>query len=167
MTTMPVMSEAVGAVADLRALADALRQGGAYDALPCRFDSAQWDCLSQYLQPHPARAGQVPIRQGERDRTLFFIESGTLTVHLEDVSGRMKLAVLAPGTVVGEGAFFSGQPRSATVVATRDSQLWALKYARFQELSARQSAIALELAMACAAVVVRRLASTTLRVAVT
>ena len=58
-------------------------------------------------------------------------------------------------------------PRSATVVATRDSQLWALKYARFQELSARQPAIALELAMACAAVVVRRLASTTLRVAVT
>ena len=79
-----------------------------------------------------------------------------------DVAGRV-----APGTVVGEGAFFSGQPRSATVVATRDSQLWALKYARFQELSARQSAIALELAMACAAVVVRRLASTTLRVAVT
>ena len=129
--------------------------------------SPQWESLAPYLEPYPVTAGQMPIRQGDKDRTLFFIESGTLTVHLEDVSGRLKLAVLAPGTVVGEGAFFSGQPRSATVVATRDSQLWALKYARFQELSARQSAIALELAMACAAVVVRRLASTTLRVAVT
>lgn len=113
------------------------------------------------------RTGQVPIRQGDKDRTLFFIESGTLTVHLEDVAGRMKLAVLAPGTVIGEGAFFSGQPRNATVVATRDSALWALKYTRFQELSQRQPAIALELTLACAAVVVRRLNHTTLRVAVT
>ena len=167
MTTMPVMSEAVGAVADLRALADALRQGGAYDALPCRFDSAQWDCLSLYLQPHPARAGQMPIRQGERDRTLFFIESGTLTAHLEDPHGRMRLAVLAPGTVVGEGAFFSGEPRSATVVATRDSRLWSLAYARFQDLSQRHPALALELALGCAAVVVRRLNHANLRVAVT
>ena len=151
----------------LRGLIDATRFGGAYDALPCRLDGPQWEGLAPHLEPYPVTAGQMPIRQGDKDRTLFFIESGTLTVHLEDVSGRMKLAVLAPGTVVGEGAFFSGQPRSATVVATRDSQLWALKYARFQELSARQSAIALELAMACAAVVVRRLASTTLRVAVT
>ena len=153
--------------ADLRGLIDAMRAGGAHDALPCRLSSAQWACLAPYLQPCPVRTGQVPIRQGDKDRTLFFIESGTLTVHLEDAHGRMQLAVLAPGTVVGEGAFFSGQPRSATVVATRDSHLWALKQTRFQELSARQPAIALELAMACAAVVVRRLASTTLRVAVT
>ena len=34
-------------------------------------------------------AGQMPIRQGDKDRTLFFIESGTLTVHLDDVAGRM------------------------------------------------------------------------------
>ena len=88
-------------------------------------------------------------------------------MHLEDVAGRMKLAVLAPGTVIGEGAFFSGQPRNATVVATRDSALWALKYTPFQELSQRQPAIALELTLACVAVVVRRLNHTTLRVAVT
>lgn len=155
------------AAVPLRGLIDAMRQGGAYDALPCALSSEQWSCLGPYLHAYPACTGAVPIRQGDKDRTLFFIESGTLTVHLEDVNGRLKLAVLAPGTVVGEGAFFSGQPRSATVVATRDSRLWALKYARFQELSARQPAIALELAMACAAVVVRRLAHTTMRVAVT
>ncbi|QTD45352.1 cyclic nucleotide-binding domain-containing protein [Ottowia testudinis] len=151
----------------LRGLIDATRFGGAYDALPCRLDGPQWECLAPYLQPYPACTGHMPIRQGDKDRTLFFIESGTLTVHLEDAAGRMKLAVLAPGTVVGEGAFFSGQARNATVVATRDSMLWALKLARFQELSVRQPAIALELSLACAAVVVRRLNHTTMRVAVT
>ena len=155
-----------GAIA-LRGLIDATRQGGAYDALPSGIRIEHWDALAPYLQPLSVRAGQVPIHQGDKDRTLFFIESGTLTVHLGDFAGRMKLAVLAPGTVVGEGAFFSGQPRSATVVATRDSRLWSLKHARFTELSARHPAAALELAMACAAVVVRRLAHTTLQVAVT
>lgn len=153
--------------ADLSGLIDAVQRGGGEDALPCRLDTAQWACLAPYLQPYPARTGQVPIRQGDKDRTLFFIESGALTVHLEDPRGRMQLAVLAPGTVVGEGAFFSGQPRSATVVATRDSQLWALKHARFRELATRQPAIALELSLACASVVVRRLGCTTRRVAVT
>ena len=145
----------------------ATRFGGAYDALPCRLDGPQWESLAPYLEPYPVTAGQIPIRPRDKDRTLFFIESGTLTVHLEDVAGRMKLAVLAPGTVIGEGAFFSGQPRNATVVATRDSALWALKYTPFQELSQRQPAIALELTLACAAVVVRRLNHTTVRVAVT
>lgn len=154
--------------AALRGLIDAARQGGAYDALPSGgMRIEHWDALAPYLQPLSVRAGQMPIRQGDKDRTLFFIESGTLTVHLEDVAGRMKLAVLAPGTVIGEGAFFSGQPRNATVVATRDSALWALKYTPFQELSQRQPAIALALTLACAAVVVRRLNHTTLRVAVT
>ena len=159
--------EADSAVADLSGLIDALRQGGAYDALPGQLQTEQWGCLSRYLQPHPVRVGQVAIRQGDTDRTLFFIESGTLTAHLEDALGRMRLAVLAPGTVVGEGAFFSGEPRSATVVATRDSMLWSLSHARFQDLSQHQPALALELALACAAVVVRRLNHANLRVAVT
>lgn len=158
---------AVAAVADLRGLVEALRQGGAYDALTCELTAEHWDCLGLYLQPHPVRAGQVPIRQGETDRTLYFVESGTLTAHLEDARGRMRLAVLAPGTVVGEGAFFSGQPRSATVVATRDSMLWSLSHARFQDLSQRHPALALELALGCAAVLVRRLNHANLRVAVT
>ena len=160
-------TEAAAAAADLSGLIDALRQGGAYDAMPSQLQAGQWDCLSRYLQPQPVRAGQVPIRQGDTDRTLFFIESGTLTAHLEDAHGRMRLAVLAPGTVVGEGAFFSGEPRSATVVATRDSMLWSLSHARFQDLSQRHPALALALALACAAVVVRRLNHANLRVAVT
>ncbi|MDO5691189.1 MAG: cyclic nucleotide-binding domain-containing protein [Pseudomonadota bacterium] len=151
----------------LRGLMSVIREGGAQDALPCRLDNDQWACLAPYLQPVPVPTGQVPIRQGDKDRTLFFIESGSLTVHREDSRGRMQLAVLAPGTVVGEGAFFSAQPRNATVVATRDSHLWALKHPRFLELSARQPTIALELALACGAVVVIRHANATMRIAVT
>ncbi|MDO5624947.1 MAG: cyclic nucleotide-binding domain-containing protein [Pseudomonadota bacterium] len=151
----------------LTGLLAAMRMGQAYDALPCTLSSGQWACLASYLLPYPVNTGHVPIRQGERDRTLYFIESGALTVHRDNPYGRMKLAVLAPGTVVGEGAFFTGGPRNATVVATRDSKLWCLKHGRFTELAQRQPAIALALSMACAAVVVRRLDHTHLRVAVT
>lgn len=151
----------------LRGLIEAVRQGGAYDALPSTLDPAQWAALAFYLQLRLVHAGDHAIRQGERERTLYFVESGTLTVHADDASGRRKLAVLAPGTVVGEGAFFSGQPRSATVVATREARLWSLTHAQFQALSRHHPAIALDIAMACAAVVVRRLAHTTMRIAVT
>ena len=155
-------------VEQLRGLIDAIHGGGAYDSLPLRLGTSQWDVLADYLTPCLIRTGQVPIQRGVRDRTLYLVESGTLTVHLQEgATGRMRLAVLAPGTVVGEGAFFSGEPRSATVVATRDSRLWSMTHSRFQALAAQHSPIAVELAMACAAVVVRRLAHTTMRVAVT
>ena len=39
-------------------------------------------------------------------------------MHLIGDSGQMQLAILNPGSVVGEGAFFSRLPRSANVVAT-------------------------------------------------
>ena len=157
----------LGSAAALRGLIDATRQGGAYDALACGLDGDQWACLAPYLQPCQVRTGQVPIRQGDKDRTLFFIESGTLTVHLEDVAGRMKLAVLAPGTVVGEGAFFSHRPRSATVQTSAPCKLWALHALRFTELANRQPAVALALTMAVGSVLAKRLGNRKRRVAAT
>ena len=172
-------------VEQLRGLIDAIHGGGAYDSLPLRLGTSQWDVLADYLTPCSIRTGQVPIQRGVRDRTLYLVESGTLTVHLQEgATGRMRLAVLAavtvhepggdrlvaelgPDEVVGEMSLLTGEPRSATVVATRDSRLWSMTHSRFQALAAQHSPIAVELAMACAAVVVRRLAHTTMRVAVT
>ena len=93
---------------------------------------------------------------------------------LRDCSGalrdRVYRALLAAWPIAQAAPANSGDQRVYRLeldVATRDSALWALKYTPFQELSQRQPAIALELTLACAAVVVRRLNHTTLRVAVT
>ena len=73
------------------------------------------------------------------------VESGSLTVHYEDDRERIRIAMVGAGSLLGEGAFFSHLPRSATVNAGGHSRLWCLTPLRFRELSTRYPVIALEL----------------------
>jgi CRP/FNR family transcriptional regulator, cyclic AMP receptor protein len=152
---------------DIHGLAQAIAHCHASDALRCQFSVPQWEILATYMQPFALSAGQVLIQQGAADRTLYFIESGTLSVHYEDEKARVRMALVGPGSVLGEGAFFSHQPRNATVQASGDCKLWCLTPMRFLELSNRHSPIALELTLAMGAVMARRLYIRPKRVAVT
>ena len=79
--------------------------------------NTQWDLLAPYLTPTVLAASQVLFQQGSQERTLFFVESGSLSVHYEDEKGRLRMALVGAGGLLGEGAFFSHRPRSATVQA--------------------------------------------------
>jgi CRP/FNR family cyclic AMP-dependent transcriptional regulator len=152
---------------DIQGLANAIAHSHASDALRCQFTQQQWDILAGYMQPFAMQQGQVLIEQGSNDQTLYFIESGTLSVHYEDDKGRVRLALVAAGTVVGEGAFFSRMPRNATVQASGPSKVWCLTALRFRELSNRNSPIALELTVGLGGVLAKRLYNRPKRVAVT
>ena len=152
---------------DIHGLARAIASSSASDALRCQFTESQWESLAGYFQPFALQSGQVVIEKGAQDRTLYFIESGGLSVHFEDDKGRVRMALVAPGSVVGEGAFFSHLPRSATVQATGPSKLWCMTSLRFLELSNRHSSLALELAVALGSVMAKRLYNRPRRVAVT
>ena len=152
---------------DTSGLAQAISDSRANDALQCKFALPQWDVLAAYLQPEEARGGQVLMAQGAEDRTLYFIESGTLAVHYEDEKARVRMAMVGPGTVLGEGAFFAHQPRSATVQASTNCKLWVLSQQRFKELAHRHPAIALELTLGMGGVMAKRLYNRPKRVAVT
>lgn len=153
--------------ADIKALAAAMRQSNALDAVPLNLSDAQWTTLSGYLQPVLLRQGQALIEQGVKDRTVYFVESGTLTVHYEDSQDRIRIAVVGEGSLLGEGAFFSHLPRSATVSAGSDCRLWCLTPLRFRELCTRAPEVALELTVAMSAVLARRMYNKPKRVAVT
>ena len=153
--------------ADIQGLAQAIATSPASDALRCQFNASQWESLAGYFQPFMLQSGQVVIEQGAQDRTLYFIESGGLSVHYEDDKGRVRMALVGAGSVVGEGAFFSHLPRSATVQASGPSRLWCLTSLRFLELSNRHSTLALELAIALGSVMAKRLYNRPRRVAVT
>jgi CRP-like cAMP-binding protein len=112
-------------------------------------------------------AGHTLFNQGASERSLYFIESGSLSVHYQDEKERLRLAIVTAGSVVGEGAFFSHRPRSATVQATAPCKLWSLTAIRFTELSNRQPAIALQLVMAVGAVIAKRMANRRRRIATT
>ncbi|SCK62289.1 Cyclic nucleotide-binding domain-containing protein [Variovorax sp. HW608] len=148
-------------------LCRAVAQNTSYDAFAPAFNAQQWETLGSYLQPFDLAAGHVLIDQGAHDRTLFFIESGALSVHVIGDKGQMRLAILNPGSVVGEGAFFSRLPRSANVVATGAARVWRLTALRFSEMSNRQPSLALELTMSLGAVIAKRMVNKPKRVAVT
>ena len=152
---------------DLRGLLDAIAQGNADDSMTNPLSAAQWEVLSSYLLPVVLAPGQVLFTQGSNDRTLYMVESGNLSVHYQDDKERLRLAVVGPGSVVGEGAFFSHRTRSATVQASAACKLWSLPAIRYTELSNRQPAIALGIALAAGAVLAKRLGNRRRRVAAT
>jgi CRP/FNR family cyclic AMP-dependent transcriptional regulator len=152
---------------EIQTLIDAISRNQSDDAFSPALTPFQWETLSNYLQPLAVTQGQVLIAQNALDRTLYLIESGSLTVHYEDGKGRLRLAAVGAGSAVGEGAFFSRQPRNATVQAASAGKVWCLTPIRFTELSNRNPAVALEVAMALGSLVSRRLMNKPKRVAIT
>ena len=161
------VSSPIGSKVNLQGLLDAIAQATADDSMTNPLTPAQWDVLASYLLPVVLPAGQVLFSQGATDRTLYLIESGSLSVHFQDEKERLRLAMVAPGSVLGEGAFFSHRARSATVQASAPCKLWGLTALRFTELSNRQPAIALSLVMAAGAVLAKRLGNRRRRIAAT
>ena len=152
---------------DIQGLVRAIAQDHSTDVFRPQLKPEQWELLASYMQPFALMTGQVLIEQNSQDRTVYLVEAGTLTVHYQDDKGRVRLAVVGPGSAVGEGAFFTRQPRNATVQAASPCKIWSLTPIRFTELTNRQPALALEIAMGLGSLVSRRLANRPKRVAVT
>ncbi|APW40357.1 Crp/Fnr family transcriptional regulator [Rhodoferax koreense] len=152
---------------EVQGLIDAITHNQGDDSLMLVLSPSQWETLASYMQPVTMAAGQMLFKQGATDRTLYFVESGSLSVHFEDRQGHTRLATIGAGSAVGEGGFFSHMPRSATVQVGSACRLWSLSPMRFAELSHRKPEIALQVAMAAGSVVAKRLFSSKYRAAVT
>ena len=152
---------------EIHGLVQAMAQNQNSDNMSCRLSTAQWDVLAAYMQPFALAQNQVLIEQGAKDRTVYFLESGQLSVHFEDTKGRVRLAIVPPGSAVGEGAFFTQAARNATVQAMAASKVWCLTPMRFAELSHRHPSISLELTLALGSLLGRRMANKPKRIAVT
>ncbi|HEU5083214.1 MAG TPA: cyclic nucleotide-binding and patatin-like phospholipase domain-containing protein [Acidimicrobiales bacterium] len=98
------------------------------------------DALVARLVPHSLSGGEVLMRQGDAADGVHFVEAGRLQARLavdDDHGGRVVvLGEIGRGEVVGEAALLTDQPRTATVVALRDTELWHLPVAAFEELVA-------------------------------
>lgn len=143
---------------DIATLFDAMQSLNADDAFKPRLTLDQWRAIQPFLVRQDVRAGELLMREGERDRTMFFLERGTLQVFTSAPKpGAGRLSILRAGSVVGEAALFSDQPRMANVEAMTQSAVWAMRGPRFDELAARSPTIAFEIARAVAAVMGQRM----------
>lgn len=152
---------------DIKRLAAACMQNTNETALGQYIKPAHWDVLGDYLQPSEMAPSQVLITRGANDRTVYFVEDGSLTVHYENQEGKVRMGIVGSGSAVGEGSFFSHLPRNATVQTARASRVWGLTPIRFNELSNRQPAVALAVSMALGGLVSSRALDRRKRICVT
>lgn len=100
------------------------------------------DLVSDCLEPVAVDSGEWLMRKGDPGDALYIIDSGRLEVvlgehdgiELEDDPDVRVLRVLGRGATVGELALITGDPRSASVRASRDSTLFRLDYDDFHRL---------------------------------
>lgn len=82
--------------------------------------------------------GEVIIRQGELDATLYILYHGRLRVFVKPEGPQSSqettfIAEISAGQIVGEIAFLTNRPRTGTVRAIRDSLLLKLDKERFKQ----------------------------------
>lgn len=151
----------------IKGLIDAISHNTVEESLNKTMTAPHWAALAPFLLAFSLAQNQMLIAQGSVDRTLYFLESGSLSVHYEDESGRVHLAILNAGSVVGEAGFFADMPRNATVQAASDCKLWNLTHSRFADLSLKQPRVALALSVALGALVSKRMMDRRRRISVT
>ena len=143
---------------DINELVQATQTLNAEDAFRARLSLEQWRTIAPYLTRHELRAGDLLIKQGDDDRTLYFLAQGNLQVFVTGgVPGSNRIAILRTGSVVGEPGIFGDSPRMADVEAMTPCVVYALRGPRLEELAQRSPALALELLRSAGAVMAARM----------
>jgi CRP-like cAMP-binding protein len=115
--------------AQLRSLAERLSGVPLFRAMP---PALMGDLLCQ-IQERTYQPGTTILRQGEPGDSLFIIERGEVDF-IDERGGGQKVRTLRDNDVFGEIALLTGEPRSATAVATKETRAWILLKEQFDRL---------------------------------
>ena len=130
-------------------------------ALPL-FGGLPADALQRFAEKAEALhvdKGAVVFAEGESARSLYILTSGSLDVvkRCAQAAGEVHLSPIKPGDCFGEMSFIDMQPRSATVRALEDSDLWVWSYQSIHERYCQDQKCAMLLVMNIARELSRRL----------
>jgi hypothetical protein len=109
--------------------------------------AAERELVGRTLERRAYRRGDVVIKEGDTDRSLFIISKGTTSVKVK-LAGQdreKRVASFSPGAVFGEVALLDREPRSATVTADEELVCYVLDEARFHALTREHPSIAVTL----------------------
>ena len=109
--------------------------------------AAERDLVGRTLGRRVYQRGDIVIKEGETDRSLFMISKGTASVKvtLAGQAREKRLASFSPGAVFGEVALLDEEPRSATVTADEELVCYVLDDAHFRALTREHPSIAIKL----------------------
>ncbi len=91
--------------------------------------------LIEYAERKEVPAGFYLIRQNDPPHSLYYLESGSATVNLEDASGQsVRLRTLGPGTIIGELGLYLREPSTASVVTESQSVFYKITVDALQRM---------------------------------
>ena len=126
-----------------------------------QWQPADWSTLFSYAERVVVPRGSKLIEKHRLERALYFVASGLLEVtNILGGKSSAASAIVHPGEVVGELSFLDGHPRSASVFAIADSELYRLQFDRFEAFAAAHPDKAWQMLLALGRVVSMRLRHT-------
>ena len=90
-----------------------------------KLDEEGWRRFLSVAQRLTFRANETVVSQADISRTFYLVARGRLEVVAKDIQGATRhVDFIEPLSIFGEQAFFDGYPRSATVVALTEGELY-------------------------------------------
>ena len=132
-------------VSSLFSYPDAAERGHAGFLADLRPEDAQ--AVLSYMQTLRYARGDLAVRRGDRDSSLFVATMGLFEVTVPTNDGEQRARWIRPGELFGELAFFDHQPRSADVRAVEASEAVSMTPAGFDRLRLAKPQLALRFAL--------------------
>src|SRR6266850_2674693 len=83
---------------------------------------------------HVFAPGETLIRAGDEGSSMFVVHNARVAVQVADKNGPRTVAVLSEGNFFGEMALFTGEPRTANVVALEETEVLEIGHAAMKHL---------------------------------
>ena len=101
--------------------------------------------VAAQLHPEPFAAQETIMQQGDTADSLFILVEGEAEVWVADGENRRRVATLTAPTFFGEMGLMTGEPRSATVIASTAVLCFNLDSETFRKVLAERPAVCTEI----------------------
>ena len=83
---------------------------------------------------HVFAPGETLIRAGDQGSSMFVVHNGRVAVQVADKAGPRTVAILSEGNFFGEMALFTGEPRTANVVALEETEVLEIGHSAMKHI---------------------------------
>jgi len=90
--------------------------------------------LAKATAGHIFAPSETLIRAGDEGSSMFVVHSGRVAVQIPDRSGPRTVAELTEGNFFGEMALFTGEPRTANIVALEETEVLEIGHAAMKHI---------------------------------
>jgi SulP family sulfate permease len=124
-------------------------------------DAALAEELGRYFEPVALGAGELLVEDGTPSDEMYFVGSGRGAVRIKGAGDvPVRIATIGPGAIVGEVAFYLGNPRNASVVVESPMTAWRFSRRSLERLQKEMPDLAFRFHEGIAVMMAARLTAT-------